>query len=114
MAPSLVAKENPCRRGNPGGRQLHVDRELELDFIREFATGAESLTGLSDDGRRERIRMGIYARKLAPLLFRDGPMTYAETFKQCFGQPIEQRRIVRPKPAPEAPIAQGSLQTKAV
>jgi hypothetical protein len=79
---------------------MDADRDLELDFIREFATGAESLTGLSADDRRERIRVAIYALKLVHMLFRDGPMTYAETYAKCFGQPLEQRRIVRHKPTP--------------
>ena len=41
------------------GMIKHIDRELELDFIREFATGGESLKGLSVDNRRERIRVAI-------------------------------------------------------
>ena len=93
---------------------MDVDRDLELDFIREFATGAESLTGLGADARRERIRVAIYVHKLAAMVFRDGPMTYAETFEKCFGQPIEQRRIVRRNPKSEPPIARGSLQKKVV
>jgi hypothetical protein len=91
---------------------MDVDRDLELDFIREFATGAESLTGLSADGRRERIRVAIYTHKLVHMLFRDGPMTYAETYAKCFGQPIEQRRTVRTEPKSEPPIAGLSLQKK--
>jgi hypothetical protein len=80
----------------------HVDRDLELDFIREFATGGESLKGLSVDNRRERIRVAIYTQKLPHKLFRDGPMTYAEAYAQCFGRPLEMRRAVRPEPKSEA------------
>jgi hypothetical protein len=92
---------------------MEVDRDLELDFIREFATGAESLKGLSPDSRRERIRVAIYTHNLVHMLFRDGPMTYAETYAKCFGQPIE-RRTVRREPKSEPPIAGESLQKKVV
>lgn len=85
------------------GMLAHVDPDLELDFIREFATGGESLQGLSVDGRRERIRVAIYTHKLVHTLFRDGPMTYAEAFAECFGRPLEMRSAVRrePKSAPD-------------
>jgi hypothetical protein len=85
------------------GSLMHVDRDLELDFIREFATGGELLKGLSVDGRRERIRVAIYTHKLAHMLFRDGPMTYAEAYAECFGRPLEMRSTVRrePKSAPD-------------
>jgi hypothetical protein len=86
----------------PEGMLRHVDRDLELDFIREFSTGGESLQGLSADVRRERIRVAIYSHKLAHMLFRDGPMTYAEAYAECFGRPLEMRSAVRrePKSAP--------------
>jgi hypothetical protein len=80
----------------------HVDRELELDFIREFSTGGELLKGLSVDIRSERIRVAIYTQKLPHLLFRDGPMTYAEAYAECFGRPLEMRSAVRPQPKSEA------------
>jgi hypothetical protein len=78
-----------------------VDPDLELDFIREFSTGGE-LLGLSPDIRRERIRVAIYTQQLPHLLFRDGPMTYAEAYAECFGRPLEMRSAVRPQPKPEA------------
>jgi hypothetical protein len=84
------------------GKLKHVDRELELDFIREFSAGGESLKGLSVDDRRERIRVSIYTQKLPHILFRDGPMTYAEAYAKCFGRPLEMRRVVRPQPKSEA------------
>ena len=59
-----------------------VDQDLELDFIREFSTGGELLKGLSVEIRRERIRVAIYTQKLPHLLFRDGPMTYAEAYAE--------------------------------
>jgi hypothetical protein len=74
---------------------MYVDRDLELDFIREFATGGALLKGLSVDGRRERIRVAIYTLELVHTLFRDGPMTYAEAYAVCFGKPLEMRSVVR-------------------
>jgi hypothetical protein len=84
------------------GELKQVDRELELDFIREFSAGSELLKGLSVDDRRERIRVAIYTQKLPHLLFRDGPMTYAEAYAECFGRPLEMRRFVRHQPKSEA------------
>jgi hypothetical protein len=77
------------------GMQLQVDRDLELSFIREFATGGQLLTVLSVDDRREHIRVAIYTQKLAHMLFRDGPMNYAQAYAECFGRPLEMRRAVR-------------------
>jgi hypothetical protein len=88
----------------------HVDQDLELDFIREFAAGGELMKGLSADDRRERIRVAIYAHKLAHTLFRDGPMTYSEAYANCFGRPIEMRRTIRHESKPESVIAADSLQ----
>jgi hypothetical protein len=84
------------------GKLKRVDRELELDFIREFSAGGELLKGLSVDDRRERIRVAIYTQKLPHVLFRDGPMTYAEAYAECFGRPLEMRRVVRHQPKSEA------------
>jgi hypothetical protein len=53
---------------------MHLDRDLELDFIREFAVGGELLKGSSVDDRRERIRVAIYARNLLHQPFRDSGM----------------------------------------
>jgi hypothetical protein len=78
-----------------GGMLTHVDRDLELDFIREFATGGELFSGMSVDGRRERIRVAIYTHKLAHTQFRDGPMTYAEAYSECFRRPLEMRSVTR-------------------
>jgi hypothetical protein len=80
----------------------HVDRDLELDFIREFSTGGELLKDLSIDNRRERIRVAIYTQKLPHMLFRDGPMTYAEAYAECFGRPLEMRSVARDQPKSEA------------
>jgi hypothetical protein len=80
------------------GMLKHVDPDLELDFIREFSTGGESLKGLSEDNRREHIRLAIYTQKLPHMLFRDGPMTYAEAYAECFGWPLERRSAARDQP----------------
>jgi hypothetical protein len=93
------------------GMLLHVDRDLELDFIREFATGGELLAGLSVDDRRERIRVAIYTQKLAHMLFRDGPMNYAEAYAECFRRPLEMRRTVRP---PRKSAIIGSVSAKKI
>jgi hypothetical protein len=84
------------------GMLKHVDRDLELDFIREFSTGGELLKALSVDIRRERIRVAIYTQKLPHLPFRDGPMTYAEAYAECYGRPLEMRSVVRHQPKSEA------------
>ena len=81
--------------GESEGMLTHVDRDLELDFIREFATGGALLKSLSVDDRRERIRVAIYTHKLPHTLFRDGPMTYAEAYEECFGRPLEMRSASR-------------------
>ena len=94
------------------GMLKHIDRDLELDFIREFSTGGELLKALNVDIRRERIRVAIYTQKLPHLLFRDGPMTYAEAYAECYGWPLEMRRTVRPEPKSESPIATKSPQKR--
>ncbi len=87
----------------------HVDQDLELDFIREFAAGGELMKGLSADDRRERIRVAIHTHKLAHKLFRGGPMTYSEAYTSCFGRQIEMRRAVRHEPKTDS-LAADSLQ----
>jgi hypothetical protein len=99
-----------ARQAESSGMLMQVDRALEMDFIREFATGGELLTILSDVSRRERIRVAIYSHKLAHLMFRDGPMSYAEAYAECYGQPLEMRRTVRRDPDSESPIEAESSQ----
>ena len=74
---------------------MHLDRELELDFIREFAVGAELLKTSNVDDRRERIRVAIYRHNLLHAPFRDSGMDYAQAYESCYGRPIEMRRTVR-------------------
>ena len=76
-----------------------VERDMELDFIREFSTGGD-LHGLSVDNRRERIRVAIYNLGLVRVLFRNGPMTYAEAYAKCYGLPLEMRRTANFQPRP--------------
>jgi hypothetical protein len=95
------------------GMVMRVDRELELDFVREFATGGELLMELGVDGRRERIRVAIYTEKLAHMLFRDGPMTYADAYAECYGLPLEMRRTVRREPKAEPLISTVSAKKRA-
>jgi hypothetical protein len=79
-------------------RLSQIDRDLELDFIREFAVGGEMLSSLSADDRRERIRVAIYAKKLVNAPFRDSGMDYAQAYRRCYGRPIEMRSAPRPAP----------------
>jgi hypothetical protein len=87
----------------------YIDRDLELDFIREFAVGGELLKGSSDD-RRERIRVAIYRRNLLHEPFRDSGMDYGQAYQRCYGRPIEMRRTVRHEPKSGSLIAVESLQ----
>jgi hypothetical protein len=77
---------------------MRLDRELELDFIREFAVGGELLGGSNGDDRRERIRVAIYGHNLVHAPFRDSGMDYAQAYESCYGRPIEMRRTVRHEP----------------
>jgi hypothetical protein len=77
---------------------MHPDRDLELDFIREFAVGGVLLKGSNVDDRRERIRVAIYSRNLLPEPFRDSGMDYRQAYECCYGRPIEMRRTVRHEP----------------
>ena len=86
-----------------------IDRDLELDFIREFAVGGETLKCSSDD-RRERIRVAIYRCNLLHEPFRDSGMDYGLAYQRCYGRPIEMRRTVRHGPKSEPLIAAESLQ----
>jgi hypothetical protein len=88
----------------------HVDRDLELDFIREFAVGGTLLKHSSVDDRRERIRVAIYGRNLLHEPFRDSGMDYGQAYHRCYGRPIEMRRTVRHEPKSEPLIAAESLQ----
>jgi hypothetical protein len=78
---------------------MHLDRDLELDFIREFAVGGELLKCSSVDDRRERIRVAIYTRQLLHKRFRDSGMDYGQAYERCYGRPIEMRRTERQEPA---------------
>jgi hypothetical protein len=73
----------------------HLDREIELEFIREFSVNGEFLTGSNVDDRRERIRVAIWANKLERAPFRDSGMTYGQAYQRCYGRPIEMRATVR-------------------
>jgi hypothetical protein len=89
---------------------VHVDRDLELDFIREFAVGGDLIKGSSVDDRRERIRVAIYGRNLLHQPFRDSGMDYGQAYLRCYGRPIEMRRTVRHERKSEPLIAGESLE----
>jgi hypothetical protein len=88
---------------------MRGDRDLELDFIREFAVGGDLKDSRADD-RRERIRLAIYGRNLLHEPFRDSGMDYEQAYQRCYGRPIEMRRSVRHEPNSEPLIAAESLQ----
>ncbi len=73
---------------------MRGDRDLELDFIREFAVGGDLKDSRSDD-RRERIRLAIYGRNLLHEPFRDSGLDYGQAYQRCYGRPIEMRRTVK-------------------
>lgn len=77
------------------GKMERPDAELEMQFIREFAS--DNLFGIPADERRERIRVAIHVRKLVHLPYRDGPMTYGEAYKKCYRMSVEMRRMQRDK-----------------
>jgi hypothetical protein len=77
---------------------MRLDRELELDFTRQFAVGGELLRSSNVDDRREPIRVAIYGQNLVHAPFRDSGMDYAQAYESCYGRPIEMRRTVRHEP----------------
>lgn len=74
----------------------HLDRDIELEFIREFSVNGEFLNSSNVDDRRERIRVAIWANKLERSPFRDSGMNYGQAYQSCYGRPIEMRATVRP------------------
>jgi hypothetical protein len=74
----------------------HLDRDIELEFIREFSVNGELLNSSNVDQRRERIRVAIWANKLERSPFRDSGMNYGQAYESCYGRPIEMRATVRP------------------
>ena len=92
----------------------HLDQDLDLDFIREFAVGGELMRGqgkgLTAADRSERIRIAIYANHLVNAPFRDTGMNYAEAFEACYGRSIEMRRTTRH--APQHATSQNSVATR--
>ena len=73
----------------------HLDRDIELDFIREFSVNGEFRMGSNADDRRERIRIAIWANKLERSPFRDSGMNYGQAYQRCYGRTIEMRATVR-------------------
>jgi len=73
----------------------HPDRDIELEFIREFSVNGALLNGSNADDRRELIRIAIWANKLERSPFRDSGMTYGQAYQRCYGRPIEMRCTVR-------------------
>lgn len=79
----------------PMQQLTHLDRDIELEFIREFSVNGEFLQSSNVDERRERIRIAIWTNKLERAPFRDSGMNYAQAYEACYGRPIEMRETVR-------------------
>jgi hypothetical protein len=73
---------------------MQFDRDLDQEFIREFAVGGDLLNGSFVD-RRERIRVAIYRSNLLHVPFRDSGMDYGQAYEFCYRRPIEMRSTVR-------------------
>jgi hypothetical protein len=101
---AVADRQDICGRATllPMQPLMHLDRDLELEFIREFSVHGELLKGASADDRRERIRVAIYVHNLVHQPFRDSGMDYAAAYQQCYRRPIEMRRTVRHEPKPQA------------
>jgi hypothetical protein len=88
------------RRGRRMLRRMqpltHLDRDIELEFIREFSVNGEFLNGTNVDDRRERIRVAIWANKLERSPFRDSGLNYGQAYQRCYGRSLEMRAAVRP------------------
>jgi hypothetical protein len=104
---ALPDRHHPLGPGilHPMQQLMHLDRDLELEFIREFSVHGELLKGAQPDDRRERIRIAIYVHNLLHQPFRDSGMDYAAAYQKCYRRPIELRRTVRHEPKPQADAA---------
>jgi hypothetical protein len=89
----LSAASESITREGANHMLMRGDRDLELDFIREFAVGGDLKDSRAND-RRERIRLAIYGRNLLHEPFRDSGMDYGQAYQRCYGRPIEMRRTV--------------------
>jgi len=90
-----------------------VRRDLEMALMRILATDGLILSGISEEDRRERIRLAIVQRGLKdrawPL---DADMTYADAFAHCYKRQVEMRRTQRdqfdrPLPPVRGPLGPG-------
>jgi hypothetical protein len=72
-------------------QHTQLDRDIELDFIREFSVNGEFLKAASGADRRERIRIAIWTNKLERAPFRDSGMNYGQAYLRCYGRSIEMR-----------------------
>lgn len=85
-------------------------RDIEMALMRILATDGLLLGGISEEDRRERIRLAIVQRGLKdrpwPL---DADMTYGEAFEHCYRRQVEMRRRQRDEHQRPLPPVRGPL-----
>jgi hypothetical protein len=77
-----------------------TDFDTELAFVRALSVhGLKQTSELSQEDRRERIRVAILIHKLEDQRFAIGPKhaieTYGQAFERCYHRPVEMRRMQR-------------------
>jgi hypothetical protein len=76
-----------------------TDSDTELAFVRVLSVhGLKLAGGISQEDRRERIRVAILTHKLTGKTFAMGPQraeTYGQAFERCYHRPLEMRRMQR-------------------
>jgi hypothetical protein len=71
-------------------------RDIEMALMRILATDGLLLGGISDEDRRERIRLAIVQRGLKDQVWPlDADLTYGEAFAHCYKRQVEMRRRQR-------------------
>lgn len=76
------------------------DLDTEMAFVRALSVHGVKLSGeMSNEDRRERIRVAILNQELADKKFAHGPLrtmeTHREAFERCYGRSLDMRRMQR-------------------
>ncbi len=72
---------------------------IELSFIREFSTGGNAIgKSQQKNERRERVRQAIYVNSKPGHKFDGTTWTYAEAFKEAYGERLDRRAATREPP----------------
>lgn len=75
---------------------------IETMMAVEFSVGGLQIAkSRSHVDRRERIRQAIFTSGKAQHRWQDSVMTYAEAFRECFGERLDRRAATRELPEPE-------------